>query len=54
MAWLRVFVPAIAVVVLFTLLLAGCKTTKALKEYEDQPEDIQEGPTDAGPQPPPT
>jgi len=46
--------PMIALATLFVLLCAGCKTTKVLKEYEDQPEELEEGPTDQGPKPPPT
>ena len=54
MAWLRKLAPLVALAALFALVFAGCKTTKVIKEYEDQPEELQEGPTDQGPKPPPT
>jgi len=54
MAWLRTLAPVIAILSLLAFALAGCKTTKIIKEYDDQPEELEESPTDQGPKPPPT
>ena len=55
MSLLRRFAPIVALVLvaLFAACITGCKTTKIIKEYDDQKEDIPESPEDDGPMPPP-